>query len=98
MTKQAETMWYFEMFHINPIRVTITYFPSPDDENSPLKNLLGSVLHATIPTIESAPLHLNALIMKQLFSTKNQIIEKLGKHYKNQAIRRVCVSFFLLTI
>jgi hypothetical protein len=48
-----------------------------------------SAVVGKIPNIESAPLALNALVVKHAFSTTRELLRILKRHYKHQALRNI---------
>jgi len=89
-------MYYFELFHLNPVKVLVSFMTSIDldassteqknedeeeGENSSngLAEILGYV--GILTDIERAPIELNALMLQNPFCNKNDLMQRITKHY-----------------
>ena len=79
---------YFEILHIAPIQVNFSFANVPGairDQDTMVSRILsrGGIL----ANIDSAPLVLGQLVLEHPFSTRNEILDRISKHYINSAIR-----------
>lgn len=100
----ASDMYYFELFHLNPIKVLITFMTSMDldanmeqgsgdddsgggnDATSGLAEILGYV--GVLTDIERAPIELNALMLHNPFCSRNDLMDRITKHYTLAGLRQ----------
>lgn len=101
----ASDMYYFELFHLNPIKVLVTFMTSIDldanmeqsapsddesgggnDATSGLAEILGYV--GILTDIERAPLELNALVLQNPFCSRNDLMDRITKHYTLAGLRQ----------
>lgn len=101
----ASDMYYFELFHLNPIKVLVTFMTSMDldanseqnasgddesgggnDATAGLAEILGYV--GILTDIERAPIELNALVLQNPFCSKNDLMERITKHYTLAGLRQ----------
>lgn len=104
---KSSDMFYFELFHLNPIKVLVSFMTSIDldanmeggtagsDEGGSntadagvggLAEILGYV--GILTDIERAPIELNALMMKNPFCSKNDLLERITKHYTRAGLKQ----------
>jgi hypothetical protein len=92
---KVSDMFYFELFHLNPIRANITFLPlhNPDrlegedeDDESVIERVLGYV--GALASIERAPLELNGLMLEHPFTTQRDLVSRITQHYTMAALRQ----------
>ncbi|RKP24242.1 hypothetical protein SYNPS1DRAFT_17479 [Syncephalis pseudoplumigaleata] len=96
---ESTTQIYFEVFHIQPIKLNLSYISTdrldletdpnraPSSSN-PITFLLG-VLKMAIGSISDAPIQMNALLMENLRLTPALLVQLLEHHYRQQAISQI---------
>jgi hypothetical protein len=87
----SSDMYYFELFHLNPIKVLVTFMTSMDldasatdqqeesGDPSGLAEILGYV--GILTDIERAPIELNALMLQNPFCSRKDLMDRITKHY-----------------
>lgn len=92
---KVSDMYYFELFHLNPIRANITFLPLPnpdklegedDDDESVIERVLGFV--GALASIERAPLELNGLMLEYPFTTQRDLTSRITQHYTMAALKQ----------
>eukprot|EP01122_Echinamoeba_exundans_P003714 TRINITY_DN1378_c0_g1_i1.p1 TRINITY_DN1378_c0_g1~~TRINITY_DN1378_c0_g1_i1.p1 ORF type:complete len:3355 (-),score=763.88 TRINITY_DN1378_c0_g1_i1:110-10174(-) len=92
---KVSDMFYFELFHLNPIRANITFLPLPnpdrlegedEDDESVIERVLGYV--GALASIERAPLELNGLMLEHPFTTQRDLVSRITQHYTMAALRQ----------
>jgi len=75
---------------INPIKVNLTFSLSKrgggKDEDTDLVQFLRG-LGFVVVSVQHSPLRLNALSLRHVFGTQDEILQPLKKHYMQQALR-----------
>jgi hypothetical protein len=98
----SSDMYYFELFHLNPVKVLVSFMTSidldaseeekngeEDDEDRAgggLSEILGYV--GILTDIERAPIELNALMLQNPFCNKNELMERITKHYTMAGLKQ----------
>eukprot|EP00742_Colponemidia_sp_Colp-10_P011678 GILJ01013009.1.p1 GENE.GILJ01013009.1~~GILJ01013009.1.p1 ORF type:complete len:1942 (-),score=279.50 GILJ01013009.1:31-5289(-) len=81
---------YFELFHIGPIRLNVSFASMPGfleldaaPLSGPLRMMLN-VLGVAFANVENAPLRLNELYLEHPFSTQQVLVDQVVRHYAMQ--------------
>ena len=85
---KAETI-FCEFLQIHPIKLSITYASSAGismEELGVSSFLSNNPLLDVLANVDAAPLRLNALVLQDLVTTKDQAAELVVKHYKRQGV------------
>lgn len=90
-TSSSKNM-YFHFFNIHPVKCNISFCLSGNNSSSGsgseynfVKSILGAI-GVTVAGIENAPIGLNTLILKHSFNTRNDMIQRIGRHYRLQLL------------
>jgi hypothetical protein len=87
---------YFELLHVHPIKVTLSYtgtvpnVSSGDKEN--LERRLGLLMRVgrnALSNIELATLELRALLLQHPFASKADMVGRISRHYESQLTEQV---------
>jgi len=88
---QETRMLYFQLLHLNPIKVnvTFTHVPGIDPENYNSKWTSTLRRAGALASIDSAPLELHGFRWQHPFSTREDLINRVTMHYTDGIIREV---------
>ena len=88
------TMLYFDILHINPLMMNITFSAVGGRDQDTSGGVLEKTLRAGgfLASIDNAPLRLNGLILENPFISQSQLISRVIQHYTQQGLR----EFYLL--
>ena len=88
------TMLYFDILHINPISMNITFLTIGGGSSDISGGVLEKSLRAGgfLASIDNAPLRLNGLIFENPFISQSKLISRIIQHYRQQGLR----EFYLL--
>jgi len=81
----ASKMVYFELLHLNPIRVNFSFMPSSDQNLDSAERYLLGVSKQILGRVDGAPLKLNLLLLKHAFSSREDLFGRIYSHYLAQA-------------
>ncbi|KAI8057703.1 hypothetical protein BDF22DRAFT_772292 [Syncephalis plumigaleata] len=96
---ESTTQIYFEVFHIQPIKLNLSYMSTDrmdlesdpnmaPSSNNPITFLIG-VLKMAIGSISDAPIQMNALLLENLRMTPALLVQLLEHHYRQQAVSQI---------
>eukprot|EP00761_Pharyngomonas_kirbyi_P013510 gb/GECH01013539.1/.p1 GENE.gb/GECH01013539.1/~~gb/GECH01013539.1/.p1 ORF type:complete len:3191 (+),score=691.51 gb/GECH01013539.1/:1-9573(+) len=86
-TEPTETKrMYFEVFHLNPVKINTTFSLHSARGSKSLQIVLNS-LGVAFTNVDKAPLRFDTLYLENLFQTPATLKDRVYKHYKRQAIR-----------
>ena len=86
---------YFDLLHINPIRINLSFITTGGYTDLQESSVLEKTLRAGgfLANIDSAPLRLNGLIIKNPISSQDQLISRIVTHYKHQVLTEMYKLF-----
>eukprot|EP00727_Mastigamoeba_balamuthi_P000803 m51a1_g1072 hypothetical protein (2769) ;mRNA; r:855370-865973 len=86
-------MVYFELLHLNPVKVQFSFSPGVDEAPdspgalaNPLRQLLGGL---SLMGVEAAPLTLSALMLEHPFFPMHQLLLTIRRYYENQVLQQL---------
>jgi hypothetical protein len=89
----AARMMYVALLHLNAMRVNVTFRASRQRSRGTDRGALEEVLRATgavgLSNISMAPVRLNALIAKHVFSTRDDVLSRVITHWRDQVVRQL---------
>ncbi|PRP86239.1 vacuolar protein sorting-associated protein 13 family protein, partial [Planoprotostelium fungivorum] len=105
LTPYGEKKMYFQILHFNPIKVNLSYAGGNTNygvghqkgshsnqphnlPNSILKTIMNAV-GVTLANLDGACITLNGLFLEHPFSTREQLLNRMSKHYSMQAVREL---------
>ncbi|KAJ5075788.1 vacuolar protein sorting-associated protein vps13 [Anaeramoeba ignava] len=83
---------YFELLHLNPIQINISFHISPflEEKNIELQNLIKSNFgFISLFDFNDAKIRLSGIILRDLYKSMDEIIVRLLDHYMSSAIGQV---------
>jgi len=85
------TMVYFDILHINPIRLNLSFETTGGNTDLEKNSILVKSLRAGgfLANIDGAPLRLNGLILKNPMCSQQELISRISQHYTRQALTGV---------
>jgi len=106
--KKSSNKVYFSVLYINPflLNLTFTYSNFPRHRKRSIQSSgtnvvanISSAIGITIANVDNAPIYLNALLLENAFHKQSEILRRIMKHYKRQAIMgvyKVIASFDII--
>ena len=88
----STNMVYFQLLHINPIRINLTFLTLGVSEEMDYEpGALEKILRAGgfLANIDGAPLRLNGLILEHPFCTQEELVSRIVKHYTFQGMQEL---------
>eukprot|EP01119_Soliformovum_irregulare_P017308 TRINITY_DN5119_c0_g1_i4.p1 TRINITY_DN5119_c0_g1~~TRINITY_DN5119_c0_g1_i4.p1 ORF type:complete len:2151 (-),score=662.14 TRINITY_DN5119_c0_g1_i4:16-6468(-) len=80
-------MVYFEVLALETVRVNVSmYSPGDSKPDDPLRQLVGALIDS-VPTVNSAPLKLGALVLEHPYCEYSDLMARIQAHYVTQIIR-----------
>jgi len=94
--KKCETQMYFEIFHLQPIKVNFSFVRTkrinqeniPTGSHNPLSFVLN-VLTMGLANVHDAPITMNALIMQHPIVSMPDLTDRIIKHYSQEVIGQI---------
>jgi hypothetical protein len=81
---------YFELLHLNPIKVNLSFQMIKGVgafvDNPLLRTVLQTVVK-TVANLDNAPLRFNALVLESVFSSQATLQSQIVAHYRSQGLR-----------
>jgi vacuolar protein sorting-associated protein 13A/C len=93
----ADTRGLYKQLELHPLSVTFSFLLMGElmdtmGQSNPVRGLINA-LGVTIGRIDSVPFRLNALIIKDAFSSKDELTSMITNHYVKQALREAYKIF-----
>eukprot|EP00210_Caulerpa_lentillifera_P006324 g6040.t1 len=87
-SNKHSSKWYIEVLHIQPIKVNITLLGSPamDIDGHSRRYRTASALGINLLDLTNFPLKINAMLMKNAFMRRGELIQQVVRHMKWQAL------------
>jgi len=87
LKERSESRYYFDLLMLNSLKVNLTFNLSPSS-NKKDTHLLRTAhnLGFTIVGFNNAPIRLNALLLRHVYGSKEDILNPMQKHYTQQAL------------
>ncbi|RKP11114.1 hypothetical protein THASP1DRAFT_27093 [Thamnocephalis sphaerospora] len=95
---EGASQLYFEVLHVQPLKLNLTFTHIEKQDESQNQSILASVnpiavlisvLVTTIGNISDAPIRVNALLLENLRTTQPLLVGLMTQHYKQQLIFQV---------
>ncbi|KAI8968041.1 hypothetical protein BDF20DRAFT_917267 [Mycotypha africana] len=90
----VETLYYFEEFCIQPMRLNLSFVKTDrivetDTVRTSAVGYIFNVLTMTLGNVNDAPIELNALIVENLRASSTDLSNRIYLHYRDQVIYQV---------
>eukprot|EP01130_Rhizamoeba_saxonica_P014663 TRINITY_DN6427_c0_g2_i1.p1 TRINITY_DN6427_c0_g2~~TRINITY_DN6427_c0_g2_i1.p1 ORF type:complete len:1673 (-),score=349.86 TRINITY_DN6427_c0_g2_i1:65-4918(-) len=84
----SNVLYYFEMLHLNPIKLSISYEDGFNRDESLESSSIDVALKigGVVGSIENAPITLNGLVLEHPCSTQDQIVNIIVSHYTRSVL------------
>jgi len=80
---------YIDSFHINPMKINLSFLPALlPNRDSPFRRLVGA-LGVGVVNVENAPVMLNSLWIETLYLTRKDLMDRISQHYIQQGLTQV---------
>jgi hypothetical protein len=89
-TAAAARKLYFELLHLNPIKVNLSFQMIKGVGafvDNPLLRTVLQTLVKTVANLDNAPLRFNALVLESVFSSQATLQSQIVAHYQSQGLR-----------
>lgn len=82
--------WYFEVLHVQPIKVNVTLLPSPGFQEGEISRQyrMASSLGINLLDVTNMPLRINAMMLKNAFMRPKEVMRHISKHIMVQVDSR----------
>ena len=87
--QEASDMCYFELLHLNPVKICLSFKSSPG--GTPSDGTIARLLQVTtgVMHIENAVVRLNLLLLRDPFVPREEIVSRIVQHYRSQLLSQI---------
>lgn len=87
--EHASDMCYFELLHLNPVKIFLSFKSSPG--GTPSDGTIARLLQVStgVMHIENAVIRLNLLLLRDPFVPREEIVSRIVQHYRNQLLSQI---------